>query len=169
MRAFANTPFDKRLASFLFAYGGVVHLLMFRAFAQPADPEIRAMHSISVGIFLLGGIVVLALFYRPSRRAWTSQASLLSRMALVGALATFLVIEIALVIQALVATVAGWHELRMLPLNEGLGMLGLMVLSVHVYGFVLFVYLLPLGLVQGAVAGLLMPRFRLIVNAGGPS
>ena len=141
---------------------------MFRAFAQPADPEIRAMHSISVGVFLLRGIVVLALFYRPSRRAWTTQASLLSRMALVGALTTFLVIEIALVIQALVATLAGWHKSKMHPLNEELGMFGLMLLSVHVYDFALFVYLLPLGLVQGIIAGLLPPRFRLVLNAGGP-
>jgi hypothetical protein len=53
-------------------------------------------------------------------------------MALVGALATFLVIEIAFVFEALVATIAGWHELRTLPLSEGLEMFGLTVLSVHV-------------------------------------
>ena len=75
---------------------------------------------------------MLALFYRPSRRAWTSHANLLSRMALVGALATFLVIEIAFVFEALVATIAGWHELRTLPLSEGLEMFGLTVLSVQV-------------------------------------
>lgn len=164
MRVSVSTGFDTRLASFLFAYGGSVHLLMFRLYAQPVDPKARS--ATWVAIFLIGGIVELALFYRLSHHVWTSQASLLSSMALVGLVATFLVTEVAFVTLASAATLSGWHFLKMLPIKEELSMFGLMVLSVHVYGFVLFFYLVPLGAVQGFVAGVLVQRLRLVVKGG---
>jgi hypothetical protein len=163
MHETAGTKFDPRLAFFLFGYGGLVHLLMFRALAWPSESSAPILTG--VGIFALGGTVLLALFYRPSRRVWALSRDFLTRLALLGVLASFIVIEVYLVVLAVGAIAPGWRDLRMLSFGTQLGMFGVMLLSVHTYSLSLFVYLLPVGSVQGVVAGILISRFKLTVPA----
>jgi hypothetical protein len=148
------TRLDVRLAVFLFVYGGIVHLLMFRLLAWPMD---RASGPpMGAGIFALGGVVLSALFHGASRRVWS-----MTKFALLGVLATFLVFEIFLLCFAVAAVASGWRDFKALSLSEQAVMFGLAVLSVHTYNLSLLVYLLPVGLLEGLLAGGLITRFGL--------
>jgi hypothetical protein len=153
-----------RLASLLFGYGAIVHFMMYRVMALPADPKFQAMKALDIGISLLGGLVVLILFYRPSSRISAGKVRFLSRMGLLGVLATFLVVEVCLVLQAIGATAAGWDQLRELPYGTRISAFGLMLLSVHVYGALLLVRLIPLGFLQGVIAGILVQCVKLTTH-----
>lgn len=151
MRKVRRTNFNARLALFLFAYGGIVNLLMFRALAWPS--ELPSDILVGAGMLVLGGAVTLAVFYRPAHNLWIFNRATLMRGALLGVLATLIVIELYLFLFAAFAIAPGWRDLIALPPSTQLDMIGLTLISVHTYNLALVFFLLPVGLVQGAVAG----------------